>query len=103
MVGQGIASQQGGGGGGGGGFGGLGGGFGRVQPGQLFIVRKTPCGDQVIIDVDLNRAIRDPRSRPLIQADDTLVLQYRPVEDLVNFAIPTFFTFGVAELIRGGN
>jgi protein involved in polysaccharide export with SLBB domain len=103
MVGQGIASQQGGGGGGGGGFGGLGGGFGRVPPGQLFIVRKTPCGDQVIIDVDLNRAIRDPRSRPLIQAEDTLVLQYRPVEDLVNFAIPTFFTFGVAELIRGGN
>jgi protein involved in polysaccharide export with SLBB domain len=107
LVGTGVASQ-GGNGFGGGGMGGLAGGYGggygvgnwRVPAGQLFILRKTPCGDQIIIDVDLNRAIRDPRSRPLIQAGDILVLQYRPIEDVVNFAIPTFFTFGIAELLR---
>jgi protein involved in polysaccharide export with SLBB domain len=88
------------GGGGMGGGGRMGGGW-MVPPGQLFIIRKTPCGDQITIDVDLNRAIRDPRSRPLIEAGDILVLQYRPQEELVNFGIATFFTYGIAELIGG--
>jgi len=77
------------------------GGLTGASPGQLFVVRKTPCGGQIIIDVDLNRAIRDPRSRPLIQAGDTLVLQHRPQEELINFGITSFFTYGIAELLRG--
>jgi hypothetical protein len=95
-----------GGGGMGGGMGGMGGGFGAgavggVPPGQLFILRKTPCNDQIIIAVDLSRAIRDPGSRPLVKADDTLVLQYKPSEEILNFGLGTFFTFGLAELLRG--
>jgi hypothetical protein len=79
--------------------GGMGGGW-QVPPGQLFIIRQTPCGDQITIDVDLNRAIRDPRARPLVQAGDILVLQHRPQEELVNFGIATFFTYGIARIVR---
>ncbi len=92
------------GGGGGGMMGGrgmMGGGNWQVPPGQLFIIRKTACDHQITIDVDLNRAIRDPRSRPLVQAGDILVLQYRPQEDIINFAIATFFTYGIADLVGG--
>jgi len=105
----GRGGQGGGGGGflGGGGYGG-GGGFGAgsvggVPPGQLFIIRKTPCNDQIIIAVDLSRAIRDPKSRPLVQSGDMLVLQYKPTEELLNFGLGTFFTYGIAQMLRGNN
>jgi protein involved in polysaccharide export with SLBB domain len=105
LVGPGFPSGgQSGGGGGIGGGGGLGGGIGGlsgVTPSQLFIYRTTPCGDQIIIAVDLNRAARDPRSRPLIQPNDMLVLRYKPREELLNFGLGTFFTFGIAQLLRG--
>ncbi len=112
MVGGSALQLQGGGGrSGGGGFGGGGGGFGGgggagmvggVPPGQLFIIRKTPCGDQITIAVDMVRALRDPRSRPLIQAGDMLWLQYKPSEEILNFGLGTFFTYGIADLVRGG-
>ncbi len=101
---------NGGGGGGGGGLlaGGFGGGVGPgsggwAPPTRLFILRKTPCNDQIIIDVDLAQATRNPGARPLVKADDTLVLQYKPSEELANFGLGTFFTYGIAELLRGGN
>ena len=110
IVGGGIASSQRGGGGGGGGGGGrvggmgggLIGGIGGVAPGQLFILRETPCNGQITIAVDLNRAIRDSRARPLIQPGDILVLQYKPQEEVLNFALGTFFTYGISDLLRGG-
>jgi hypothetical protein len=83
-----------------GGLGGMGGNSSGVPPGRLFIIRKTPCEDQIIIAVDLTRAIRDPKSRPLVQAGDVLVLQHKPIEEVVNFGIFTFFTFGIRELLR---
>jgi hypothetical protein len=98
---------NGGGGGGGGGFGqgGGGGGFagqlGGVSPGQLFIVRKTPCNGQIIIAVDVNRALVDPSARPLIQSGDILILRFKPSEELLNFGIGTFFTYGIAQLLSG--
>jgi len=98
-----TGGRQGGGGGlGSGGFGGGGGGIGGgvVPPGQLMVLRKTPCGGQIIIEVDLNRAMNDPRSRPLVQAGDILVLRYRPEEEVTNFGIVTFFTYGIQEFIR---
>lgn len=103
LAGSGLASPGRGGGGGGGGMGGgMGGmrGIGGVPPGKLVILRETPCNGQVIIEVDLNRAINDPRSRPLVQPGDVLILQFKCEEELINFAIPTFFTFGIRELIR---
>jgi hypothetical protein len=75
-------------------------GLGGVPPGDLYILRRTPCGGQVIIKVDMNRAIRDPRSRPLVQAGDVLILRFKPEEEIFNFGIGTFFTFGIRELLR---
>ena len=77
---------------GGGGFGGNGGmqQFGGVSPSLLYILRKTPCDGQIIITVDLNRAIKDPAARPLVQAGDTLILRFKPQEEVLNFALGTF-------------
>jgi hypothetical protein len=74
----------------------------RVPPGVLYILRKTSCNEQIAIEVDLAKAMNDPRARPLVQPGDYLILQYKCEEELSNFAIQTFFTFGVAELLGGG-
>lgn len=93
-----------GGGGGGGRFGGQGLGLNtQVPPGLLYILRKTPCDGQIAIEVDLAKALNDPRSRPLVQPGDILVLRYKCEEQLINFGTTTFFTFGIAELLRGNN
>jgi hypothetical protein len=82
-------------------FGGLGvSSVGGIPPGQLYILRKTPCDGQITIAVDLNRAINNPSARPLVQSGDILVLMYKPEEELLNFGLGTFFTFGIAELLR---
>ncbi|MCC9657837.1 polysaccharide biosynthesis/export family protein [Rhodopirellula halodulae] len=88
--------------GGGGGIGGLGGArsVGGVPPGMLYVLRQTPCNGQVAIEVDLARAVNDPRSRPLVQPGDTLILQYKCEEELLNFSLGTFFTYGIQELLR---
>ena len=64
--------------------------FGGVSPSLLYILRKTPCDGQIIITVDLNRAIKDPAARPLVQAGDTLILRFKPQEEVLNFALGTF-------------
>jgi protein involved in polysaccharide export with SLBB domain len=102
ITGQGVASAAGGRGGGGGGFGGFGA-SSVIPPGQLFILRKTPCDGQITIAVDLNRAVRDPAARPLIQPGDTLILQYKPQEEVANFSITTFFTFLISDLLRNNS
>ncbi len=76
-------------------------GVASVPPGRVYILRQTRCNGQVAIDVDLTAAINDPRQRPLIQAGDILILQYKCEEELLNFGIGTFFTYGLAELLRG--
>ena len=97
LAGGGVASRSGSSGGGGGGISGLTG----VAPGRLYILRKTPCKGQIAIEVDLARAINDPRERPIIQPGDTLVLQYKPCEEALNFGVGTFFTFGIQQLLQG--
>lgn len=82
------------------GIGGLGGAVATIPPGRLFILRKTDCNGQIAIEIDLTKAINDPRSRPLIQAGDTLILQYKPEEEILNFGLGTFFTYGIQELLR---
>jgi protein involved in polysaccharide export with SLBB domain len=71
-----------------------------VPPGRLYILRQTPCNGQIAIEVDLASAINDPGQRPIIQPGDTLILQYRPCEELLNFGMGAFFTFGIRELFR---
>lgn len=72
------------------------GGLGGAAPSNLFIVRKTPCKQQITIKVDTLRAIEDPRENILIAPGDTLILRYKPREELVNFGIAAFFTYGIA-------
>lgn len=71
-----------------------------IPPGMLYILRQTRCNGQVAIEVDLTKAINDPRQRPLVQPGDILILQYKCEEDLLNFGASTFFTFGIAEILR---
>jgi protein involved in polysaccharide export with SLBB domain len=100
IAGTGIGGPIGSGGGGGGG------GFspqsiGGAPPGMLYILRKTPCGDQITIAVDLNRAINSAGARPLVQAGDILILRYKCEEEALNFGLGTFFIAGVQRLFQG--
>ena len=72
----------------------------RVPPTELIVLRRLPASRQIAIRVDLNEAINDPRSRLLVVPGDTLILRFKPQEEIANFAISTFFTFGVRELFR---
>ncbi len=78
----------------------LGGNLSQVPPGKLYILRKTRCNGQVAIEVDLTKAINDPRQRPLVQAGDTLILQYKCEEELLNFGLGTFFTYGIQAIVQ---
>jgi len=95
LSGGGISRSQNNGGGGMGGLGGIGGLIGQVPPGMLYVLRKTPCNGQITIAVDLARANVDPRERILVQPGDILILRYKPGEEILNFGLGTFFTFGI--------
>jgi protein involved in polysaccharide export with SLBB domain len=60
-------------------------GVGNPSPSLLSVVRKTPGGKQVVIRVNLNDAIRDPRENILIQDGDLLVLQEQPDEAVARY------------------
>lgn len=81
------AIGQGGGGGRGGRGGGGGGGSGFCQPTDVFIIRQLPCGNQITIKVDLNRAMQNSAERVLIQPDDFVMLKYKIGEELANVAL----------------
>jgi protein involved in polysaccharide export with SLBB domain len=99
LSGGGISRQQNGGGGGGGGMGMIGM-MGQVPPGMLYVLRKTPCNGQITIAVDLAKANVDPRERILVQPGDILVLRFKPSEEILNFSLGTFFTFGIQYALR---
>jgi hypothetical protein len=65
-------------------------GVGNPSPSQLSIVRKTPNDGQVVIRVDLNDALRDPRENILIQDGDVLVLQESPDEAITRYFSQVF-------------
>ncbi|MEI8212277.1 MAG: polysaccharide biosynthesis/export family protein [Planctomycetota bacterium] len=100
LSGKGVSAGQNGGGGG------LGGGIIfqslLVPPGMLYILRKTPCNGQITIEVDLALANNDPSQRPLVMPGDTLILRYKPCEEILNFSVGVFFTYGIQYALRGG-
>ncbi|GAB5404496.1 MAG: polysaccharide biosynthesis/export family protein [Aureliella sp.] len=71
-----------------------------IPPGRLYILRKTPCNGQIAIEVDLAKSVNNPGLRPIIQPGDTLILQYKPCEEAINFGIGAFFTYGIRELFN---
>ena len=78
--------------------GGIIGGLGGASPTKLYVIRRTANGSQVTIAVDLDRAITNPRERLLIHPGDVLILRYSAVEETANFALFTFFTYGIQQL-----
>ena len=77
------------------------GGGSNVVPSELIVLRKLPGNRQIAIRVDVTRAINNPQSRLLVKAGDTLILRYKPQEEIVNFAVGTFFTYGIRQLFSG--
>jgi protein involved in polysaccharide export with SLBB domain len=71
-----------------------------VSPTRLYIFRKGPDGREVVIQVDLEKAVCDPRERLIIMAGDKLLLRYSPKEEIANFGIISFFTYGFQQFFR---
>jgi protein involved in polysaccharide export with SLBB domain len=68
-------------------IGGRGGRGGGIAPSRLIVIRKLPCGGQIPIEVDVNRAMMDESHRLLVQPNDTLILKYRLHEEIYNPAL----------------
>ena len=78
----------------------VGGSVRQTQPSELILLRRIPGDRQLAIRIDLNDAINDPQQRLLVKAGDTLILRFKPQEEIINFATSTFFTFGLSSLFR---
>ena len=79
----GLGGNQGGGGRGGGAS-------GYCQPSEVIVMRALPCGNQMAIKVDLNRAIADRSERILIKPGDVILLRYTLCEEFGNFLLNMF-------------
>jgi len=71
---------------------GAGGGIGRqggnnggyCQPSEVLIIREMPCGNQITMKIDINRALQNPSERVLIQPNDVVMLRYTIGEEIGN-------------------
>jgi hypothetical protein len=63
----------------------VGNGIGAPSPSLLSVIRKTPNGSQIVIRVDLNDALRDPRHNILVQSEDLLILQENTDEAVARY------------------
>lgn len=61
-----------------------------VRPTRVIILRETPDGRQLPIRVDLARAMEDPKERILIQANDVVMLQFKPQQAVFNGVLNIF-------------
>jgi protein involved in polysaccharide export with SLBB domain len=77
-------------------------GLGSPNPSLLTVVRRTPGGGQVLIKVDLNRAVREPDERLLIQAGDVLILQETPSEAITRYVTQNLFNFNMISRVITG-
>jgi protein involved in polysaccharide export with SLBB domain len=76
-------------------------------PTQLSVIRQTPCLKQIVIRVDLDRALREPRERILVQPKDVLLLQESPQDALGRYLyevlfFPLRYTFSNSSRFFGG-
>ncbi|WP_165700794.1 polysaccharide biosynthesis/export family protein [Alienimonas californiensis] len=57
-------------------------------PSQAIVIRQLPndCGE-IVIRVDLNRALTDPRERILIQPEDVIIVQFTLCEEIANTTV----------------
>lgn len=78
----------------------VGGSVQQTNPTELIVLRRIPGERQLAIRIDLTDAVNDPRQRLLVKAGDTLILRFKPQEEILNFASATFFTFGLRQLLN---
>ena len=78
-------------------------GIGNPNPSQVTVLRQLPNGRQIPIEVDVNRAFRDPRERLLIQPGDWIVMQERPGEAFARYLTQTIRFNTTIESIRAGS
>jgi protein involved in polysaccharide export with SLBB domain len=76
-------------------------GLGFPSPSLLSVIRRTPNGGQVVIRVDLNRALTDPRERLLIRAGDLLIYQETPAEAFARYIIQKFSLNATWQYLHG--
>jgi protein involved in polysaccharide export with SLBB domain len=78
-------------------------GLGSPSPSLVSVVRRTRDYGQLVIRVDLNRALRDSRENILIQAGDVLVLQETPTEATTRYITTVLHFNFLANLFHGAN
>ncbi|MEZ6128158.1 MAG: polysaccharide biosynthesis/export family protein [Planctomycetaceae bacterium] len=62
---------------------------GYCQPSEVIIIRELPCGNQITMKIDLNRALQNPSERILIQPNDVVMLRYTPTHSRTPGRLPT--------------
>lgn len=70
-----------------GGRGGGGGGNQACQPSEVILIRELPCGNQISMKIDLNKALTSRSERILIQPNDVVMLRYTLGEEVGNLLI----------------
>lgn len=69
-----------------------------VTPSLAVIVRKHVDGSQLLIRVDLAKALVDPSERIFVRPDDIVMLEFKKSEALANFLLNFFsFSFTIAQ------
>ena len=77
-------------------------GLGNPSPALLTVLRPLPNGRQIPIEVDLSRALRDPRERIRVLGGDILVMQERPGDAIFRYLTQTFRVSGTSDAFRTG-
>jgi hypothetical protein len=70
-------------------------GIGFPNPSLVTIIRQTPDCGQVTIHVDLNKALRDPRERIIIQPRDMIILQQTVGEAMTSYLTNSVLKFNL--------
>ncbi len=78
-------------------------GVGTPSPSLVSVMRRTPDGGQIVIRVDLNRALRDPRENILVMDGDVLILQETPQEAFARYMAQQFRFNLISEFINRGS
>jgi hypothetical protein len=75
-------------------------GIGSPSPSLLTVLRQMPGQGQIMIRVDLNRALQDRRERIVVQPKDVLILQETPGEAIARY-LSEMFKFNTSYTLYG--